>query len=120
MKINAKHAVKTELSAKPASKVVPAKRMAKKIACKNQRVAFSVRAEPGSKVFLAGSFNNWDPTAKEMVSKKADGVFTATLQLAPGDYQYKFVIDGTWCADPECPDWIQNDHGTLNSVKHVG
>lgn len=119
MKINSKNAVKTETVAKPASKLATAKRTVKKAVSKNRRVSFSVRAEPGSKVFLAGSFNNWDPTAKEMVDKKGDGTYAATLQLAPGDYQYKFVIDGTWCADPECPDWTQNDHGTLNSVKHV-
>jgi len=119
MKINSKNAVKTETAAKPASKLATAKRTVKKAVSKNRRVSFSVRAEPGSKVFLAGSFNNWDPTAKEMIDKKGDGTYAATLQLAPGDYQYKFVIDGTWCADPECPDWTQNDHGTLNSVKHV-
>jgi 1,4-alpha-glucan branching enzyme len=82
-------------------------------------VSFSVRAEAGSKVFLAGSFNNWDPTDKKMAYKKGDGVFTVTVALAPGAHQYKFVIDGIWCADPECPEWVQNEHGTLNSVKHV-
>ena len=109
----AKSAVKPSVKAK-----VPAA-ATKKASPKTQRVTFSVRAEAGSKVFVAGSFNNWDPTAKEMVDKKGEGVYTATLSLAPGDYQYKFVIDGTWCADPECADWVQNDHGTLNSVKHV-
>jgi 1,4-alpha-glucan branching enzyme len=84
------------------------------------RVTFSVRAESGAKVFLAGNFNGWDPAAKEMTDPRGEGVYTAVLLLAPGDYQYKFVIDGTWCADPECPDWTPNEHGTLNSVKHVG
>ncbi len=115
-------------SKKPAQKIVAAPTAvaksapvaAKKTEPKNQRVTFSVRAEVGSKVFLAGSFNEWSPSAKEMVDKKGDGVFTATVSLAPGSYQYKFVIDGTWCADPECADWVQNDLGTLNSVKTVG
>ncbi|HHU15701.1 MAG TPA: hypothetical protein GXZ62_11005 [Lentisphaerae bacterium] len=135
MKSKSKKTVKTEVSAKPQAKPLaksapkktpakcaakaPAKCAAKKAAPKNQRVVFCVRAEPGSKVFLAGSFNNWNPTAKKMVDKKADGTFVVALQLPPGEYQYKFVIDGTWCADPECPDWVQNDHGTLNSVKRV-
>jgi 1,4-alpha-glucan branching enzyme len=104
---------------KTAVDLTAAKPAAKKAAPKTQRVTFSVRAEVGSKVFLAGSFNNWDPTAKELVDKKGDGTFTATVALAPGDHQYKFVIDGTWCADPENPEWVQNEHGTLNSVKHV-
>lgn len=117
MKIKTKEAVKKVETAKAAEKA--AQPAAKKAAAKTTRVTFSVRAEVGSKVFLAGSFNNWDPTAKEMVDKKGDGVFTTTVSLPVGSHQYKFVIDGTWCADPECSDWVQNDHGTLNSVKHV-
>jgi len=86
---------------------------------KAKRIAFSVRAKGGSKVFLAGSFNGWNPTAKEMVDKAGDGTFTANVNLAAGSHEYKFVIDGIWCADPECSEWVQNDHGTLNSVKIV-
>lgn len=84
------------------------------------RVTFTVRAEPGSKVFIAGAFNDWDPTAKELVDKKNDGLFSCILCLPKGSYEYKFVINGTWCADPECTDWVQNSMGTLNSVKIVG
>ena len=86
---------------------------------KTRRVTFSVHADPGSRVFLAGSFNNWDPAAKELTDPNGTGLYSGAVDLAPGTYQYKFVIDGTWCADPECADWVQNDLGTLNSVKHV-
>jgi 1,4-alpha-glucan branching enzyme len=102
------------------TKKAAAKPAAAKTAPKARRVAFSVHAKPGSKVSLAGCFNNWDPSANKLADKKGDGTFTASVSLLPGDYQYKFVIDGTWHADPECPDWVQNEHGTLNSVKHVG
>lgn len=95
------------------------KKAVKKPAVKTVRVNFSVRAEKGSRVFLAGSFNDWNPTSKEMSDKNNDGVYTIAISLAPGAYQYKYVIDGTWCADPECADWVQNEHGTLNSVKLV-
>lgn len=115
MKTKTKAAAKTVATSKPGA----VKRAPKKAAPKTHRVTFNVRAEVGSKVFLAGSFNNWDPTVKKMVDKKGDGEFATTVALAPGDHQYKFVIDGTWCADPECPDWVQNEHGTLNSVRHV-
>ena len=119
MKIKTKEAAKKVETAKAPAKAA-AQPATKKAAAKTTRVTFSVRAEVGSKVFLAGSFNSWDPTAKEMVDKKGEGVFAATVSLPAGSHQYKFVIDGTWCADPECADWVQNDHGTLNSVKHVG
>jgi len=118
MKIKAKETVKKVAVAKTV-KVAKASKMNVTKKAKTQRVTFTVRAKEGSKVFLAGIFNNWDPTTKPMADKTGDGVYTVALNLAPGSYQYKFVIDGTWCADPECKDWIQNDHGTLNSVKTV-
>ncbi len=119
MKIKAKEPVKKVMPAQPAPKAKSVAPSAKKTVPQTQRVTFSVRAEAGSKVFVAGSFNNWNPTAKEMADKKGDGVYAVTLSLPPGVHQYKFVVDGTWCADPECADWVQNEHGTLNSVKHV-
>ena len=80
-------------------------------------VAFTVHAEKGKAVYLAGQFNDWDPTAKKMAFK--DGVYTATVKLAPGKYEYKFVIDGAWCTDPENVNAVQNDQGTFNSIMTV-
>ena len=105
--------IKTKIPAKKAATTVV------KSVAKKRLITFTYRAEAGSKVFLSGTFNNWNPTAKQMTEKKKNGIYTAVVKLAPGSYEYKFVIDGTWCADPECADWVQNDHGTLNSVKHV-
>lgn len=86
---------------------------------KSKRVVFTVHADPDSKVSLAGSFNNWDPQSRVLTDKKNAGVFTVTLFLTPGTYEYKFVINGTWCVDPECSEWVQNSLGTLNSVRRV-
>ena len=113
MKIKAKATVKT-VTAKKGARVAKSAPKAKKVAEKS--VTFTVRAEPGKTVYLAGCFNKWNPTGKQMLDKKNTGVYSTTIKLAPGTYQYKFVIDGTWCADPECADFVQNDHGTLNSV----
>ena len=54
-----------------------------------------------------------------MAYKAREGAYAATIQLAPGEYQYKFVIDGTWCADPENVNAVKNDQGTFNSVVTV-
>jgi len=81
---------------------------------------FQVRADPGSKVTVAGSFNGWDPTARPLSDKNGDGVFGAFLMLPPGRYEYKFVINGVWCVDPECAEWVTNDYGSLNSVLTMG
>ena len=54
-----------------------------------------------------------------MTDKDGTGEFACTVNLPKGKYEYKFVINGSWCADPECAEWVQNDMGTLNSVKIV-
>ncbi|XP_013387646.1 5'-AMP-activated protein kinase subunit beta-1-like [Lingula anatina] len=45
----------------------------------------------GTEVYLIGSFSDWKDQVK---MEKVDGVFCTTLELAEGEYQYKFVVDG--------------------------
>jgi 1,4-alpha-glucan branching enzyme len=95
-----------------------AKKAIKAVSGGKKKVAFEVRCAPGSAVFLAASFNNWDPVAKPMTAT-ADGVYAVTCMLVPGDYEYKFVINGEWTVDPANPNFQVNALGTLNSVLHV-
>ena len=103
--------------AKKATKCAAKKCASKKCAAKS--VTFTVHAEKGKAVYLAGEFNKWNPTAKKMAYKVRQGIYAATVKLAAGSYQYKFVIDGTWCADPENVNAVANDQGTFNSVVTV-
>jgi len=82
-----------------------------------RRVKFSIAADKGSKVFVAGSFNNWDGEKDKLTEKK--GVFSKSILLQPGRYEYKFVVNGIWTVDPDCADWVPNGHGSLNSVVEV-
>jgi len=82
-------------------------------------VKFAVRAEPGKAVFIAGDFNGWDPWANKMSYKESKGVYVAKLRLTPGSHQYRFIIDGTWCADPENVLAVANDFGSFNSLIDV-
>jgi 1,4-alpha-glucan branching enzyme len=84
-----------------------------------KRVQFRVRAEPGSVVCVAGTFNAWDPTSKPLADKTGDGQYVGAMMLQKGRYEYKFVINGVWCLDPECPEWVANNYGSLNSVAVV-
>jgi hypothetical protein len=66
------------------------------------------------RVFLAGSFNNWNPT--ELLMQRSANGWTATVELPHGKHYYKFVIDGQWITDPGNP-FIENDReGNLNSI----
>ena len=71
----------------------------------------------GAEVFLAGDFNDWNPRSHRMTRK--DGAFQKRLKLAPGQYEYKFVVDGEWKTDPAATEQRPNDFGSMNSVVRV-
>ncbi|MBR1965906.1 MAG: glycogen-binding domain-containing protein [Lentisphaeria bacterium] len=81
-----------------------------------KRVKFEVAAGVGKTVSIAGSFNEWDPTVKYLQDKDGNGIYVGYLMLAPGIYEYKFIIDGEWRLDDKNANFAPNDFGTLNSV----
>ncbi len=84
-----------------------------------KKVRFEVSAKPGSQVHVAGTFNNWDPTANPMKDNPDSGHFKALLDLPEGKYEYKFIVNGVWISDPKCADWVPDGCGSLNSVLQV-
>ncbi len=67
-----------------------------------QGVRFEYYNPQAKSVYLAGDFNNWSTTSHPM-RKEEDGTFWIVLKLAPGKYEYKFIVDGQWTADPDNP-----------------
>ena len=63
-------------------------------------------------VCLAGDFNGWVP----MPMEKIDDGFQTIVDLSPGEYQYKFIVDGKWVEDPAAKKIIPNEFGTANCV----
>lgn len=49
-------------------------------------------------VYLAGTFNNWS-TMQNPMKKSADG-WEIHIKLVPGQYLYKYIVDGRWIHDP--------------------
>lgn len=84
-----------------------------------RRVEFFLPGGPGSRVMLAGSFNDWEPESAVMQYSARRGGYAVTLELAPGEYEYKFVRDDEWLPDDGNPNIAANDFGTLNSVVKV-
>ncbi len=78
-------------------------------------ITFQLDAPFAGEVFVAGEFNEWSPTADAM-TKGEDGIWRITLEISPGKYLYKFVVDGTWMEDPENPDMVPDPYGGSNSV----
>jgi len=78
--------------------------------------------DPEGQVFqsvqLAGEFNGWTPSRTNL--ELIDGLWTVTLPLNPGRYQYQLVTDEGWSPDPGNPDLIDNNVGGFNSVMKAG
>ena len=74
-------------------------------------------------VFLAGDFNQWDAQSMRM-SRAKDSSFRISRRLPPGQYRYKFIIDGVWHNDPDAPREERDQSGDLISgfvvVRTVG
>jgi len=54
-----------------------------------------------------------------MADAQGEGRYVAVCMLAPGSYEYKFVVNGEWTVDPANPSFVVNALGTLNSVIEV-
>ncbi|HPE98184.1 MAG: hypothetical protein H6548_11415 [Chitinophagales bacterium] len=52
-------------------------------------------------VVLSGNFNEWDPG--ELLMTRTSSGWELPYVLAPGNYEYKFVVDGNWIQDPDNP-----------------
>lgn len=82
-------------------------------------VRFEFQAPDARGVALAGSFNDWDQTAIPL--SRSDGVWSVTVPLAPGEYEYLFVVDGDrWLPDPRAHAQVDDGFGQSNSVIAVG
>lgn len=85
-----------------------------------ERTVFKFKPkQPVRKVFVAGEFNNWNPNLHQLEDKDGDGVYEIAIPLSPGSYQYKFVVDGRWIADPENENKAPDGFGGFNSVINV-
>lgn len=70
------------------------------------------------KIYLAGSFNGWSPSNDEYLlqDEDGDGIYSITVPLSAGQYQYKFVIDGQWTKDPNSPASKPDGYGAYNGA----
>jgi len=73
--------------------------------------------EDASVVVLAGSFNAWSQS--QLVFGREGNEWVCRIDLDPGVYQYKFILDGDWLLDPSNPDTAEDEAGNVNNVLEV-
>ena len=68
-------------------------------------------------VILTGSFNAWNQS--QLVFGREGDEWVCRIDLDPGVYQYKFILDGDWLLDPSNPDTAEDEAGNVNNVLEV-
>ena len=83
--------------------------------------------EEVASVSLRGSFNSWGEWPME---EQPDGTWSITVDLEPGEYQYKFYINGKWPqdmsiargggpVDPNAVGYINDGFGGQNAICRI-
>ena len=74
-------------------------------------------AGEASSVHLTGDFVSWSREGIELEDLRGTGIWTADVSLAPGVYQYTFIVNGTeWRPDPRAVSQVDDGFGQTNSV----
>lgn len=81
---------------------------------RGDRVVFSIEAPSDATVFVVGDFNHWDPTATPL-DYMGGHVWEIGLELQPGEYRYKFLVDGKQLLDATNPDEVSKSDGSICS-----
>ena len=74
--------------------------------------------EQAQAVFIAGTFNDWNPNTTPMIAM-GEGRWVKELALPPGRYEYRIIVDGQWTSDPAAAEQASNSYGEFNSVLNV-
>lgn len=81
-------------------------------------VEFRFVASAGRRVGVAGDFNQWNPERLRL-RRRRGGLWSARTRLAPGRYEYRFVVDGHWLDDAQACGVVADNHASCSWVLHV-
>jgi 1,4-alpha-glucan branching enzyme len=84
----------------------------------NEKALFEFSAPEAREVHLSGDFNGWNNISNPM-KRDRNGLWKATLPLAPGRYEYRFLVDGQWENDLSCSCFVPNLFGSMNIVRTI-
>jgi 1,4-alpha-glucan branching enzyme len=83
-----------------------------------KKVDFQLQAPQAKRVLVTGDFISWDEKGITL-KKSRTGTWKTSLNLKPGRYEYKFIVDGQWWNDPTNSNTVTNSLGTINSVVEI-
>jgi len=82
----------------------------------NQKTArfYLPQFKSATKVYIAGTFNGWS-TSQTPMNRVSDG-WMVDVNLKPGKYDYKYIVDGQWINDPNNKLRERDGNGGYNSI----
>jgi chromosome partitioning protein len=80
------------------------------------RVIFTIDVPAARSVYLTGEFTNWSRDGIRMEKDSDDGLWKLGVDLDPGEYEYRYIVDGVWIKDPRNVDSVLNEFGQENSL----
>jgi hypothetical protein len=79
-------------------------------------VRFVIQQPGAQQVSLVGDFNGWSRDAMPLEASADASVWTLSVRLKPGRYEYAFIVDGErWVADPST-NTVRDEFGGVASV----
>ncbi len=83
------------------------------------KIELVCQASQAEEVFVTGDFNDWHLHDLRL-RKDPTGLWRVEVWLAPGRYEYRFIVDGEWRKDPRAATWVPNDFGYSNGILEIG
>ena len=78
---------------------------------------FSLYSPQAHSVALIGDFNGWGSMAQVKLTPCGNGMWSVTVPLPAGRYQYAFLVNGKrWVTDPRAEQHVNHDFGSQNAV----
>ena len=84
----------------------------------SQKQTFRFTAPGATSVLLVGDFTHWQQQGIPLYQDKS-GIWTTTVELAPGKHTYRFIVDGEWRDDPECTLRTPNPFGGQDMIREA-
>lgn len=83
------------------------------------KVTFVLPSQPNANhVHVVGDFNDW--RASTPMKQQKDGSWRASVELQPGDYQFRYLVDGNvWVNDEAADEYRMGPFGADNCVVRI-
>ena len=83
-----------------------------------QKINFTILDPDAQTVALVGDFTDWEEKPLTLKRQK-NGLWKTAVPLWPGNYEYRYLVNGQWRDDPECQEHRSNSFGSQNCVRVV-